>query len=527
MFVLEFIMYIIARIMNNVIKYRWYLNNELYHRIYDKANIRKIMKNQCDKDFSYIKSNVSQTLSVFDGKKLYTTYEDYDSKIKQICNGIYDIIFPGKPNYFVTTTGTTSKSKLIPVFLTKPTITYPMSYLLPLMRKEIMNHMFFGRVAYFIRRGDIKDINGIECSNGVTRQISNALNSKIMTYLITRSSTSPFPVYSNDNKLYPVMDLHIIHALMDSNISAIGGYFTRSILEQFDRIINNMQVFCDAIALGEYDTGFDIYSFPASSDRANEIRNIFNCSNKNLWGIINKIWPKLKIIICGKSAAFNIYEPRINFYTNNIPIYSSLYASTEMTFGINLGNINSDSYYFDNRLGVIHQDKELWYEDKYLRLVVTSKNGLTKYLINDLISINDNGTFTCEGRYTFYEKTGITEREFAQAIIKDLGIFTHDALLVDTDNSFELYCEGYSINKHDNLYFKKIITNIVDNLHQRVKKPVLKFCYVNKGTFKKLLDHIELSHKDDFVSIAREQIKLPRLIDKDSELTKIIYNNIK
>ena len=110
------------------------------------------------------------------------------------------------------------------------------------------------------------------------------------------------------------------------------------------------------------------------------------------------------------------------FYTTqDVPIYSSVCASTEMTFGINLGNVNDDKYHFDHRLGVIHQDKQLWYEDKYLRLVITSKNGLAKYLINDLISLNDDNTFTCEGRFTFYENTGITEKTFAQIIIKHMG----------------------------------------------------------------------------------------------------------
>ena len=448
--------------------------------------------------------------------------------MKRICDGESNVIFPGNPNYFVTTTGTTSKSKLIPIFLTKPGISYPRSYLLPLMRKEIIYHMCFGRIVYFVKRGDIKEINGIECSNGITRQIANALSNRLMTHLITRSSASPFPVYMNEIKLYPVMDLHIIYALLDPNISAIGGYFTRSILEQFDKIIHEKDKFCKGIETGQYNTGFDIYEFGADPDRAKELREILKDSHQTnkVQGIIKKIWPKLTLITCGKSAAFNLYGPRLDFYTGNIPIYSSVCASTEMTFGINLGNLNDDSYHFDNRFGVIHQDESLWYADKYLRLVVTTKNGLVKYLINDLITINDDNTFTCEGRFTFYEETGITEREFAQLIIKHLGIFTHDALLVDNGNSLELYCEHYPENEHTRAYFDKIITNIANAMHTLIKKPVLKFSYVNKGTFRKLLDQIELDHEEDFVSISREQIKLPRLLKKNSHLVPIIHENI-
>ena len=522
------IIYAVIRFATHIVTLRWYINNEIYHPWFNKSTVLKSIDAYGKSDYKQIKDNIPETLSVYDGKKLYTKYCDYENQMQQIREGKSDVIFPGKPDFYVTTTGTTSKSKLIPIFLKKPGISYPRSYLLPLLRKEIIRHMCFGRVVYFAKRGDIKEINGVECSNGITRQIANALNSKLMTHLITRSSVSPFPVYMNPIPSYPVMDLHIIHALLDRNVSAIGGYFTRSILEQFDRIINNKEKFCKGLELGEYDTGFDIYKFDPDSSRAKELQEILKDSNQTekLQGIIKKIWPKLSLITCGKSAAFNLYGPRLNFYTGNIPIYSSVCASTEMTFGINLGNLNDDSYHFDHRFGVIHMDESLWYENKYLRLVVTTKNGLVKYLINDLITINDDCTFTCEGRFTFYEETGITEREFAQIIIKHLGIFTHDALFIDAGSSLELYCEHYPENEYNRAYFDKVITNIANDMHFHMKKPVLIFKYVNKGTFKKILDQIELDHSEDFVSISREQIKLPRLLKQNSPLVPIIHENI-
>jgi hypothetical protein len=200
-----------------------------------------------------------------------------------------------------------------------------------------------------------------------------------------------------------------------------------------------------------------------------------------------------------------------------------------MIYGLNLGDCNDDKYFFDRRLGVIHVGDNLLYENnKYLRLVVSTKSGLDKYLIDDIISINPfEPTFYYEGRFNFYEKIGITERTFVVGLCEILGETVHDYIIVDKTTNYNyvnlhLYIELYDDYKIDQHMYARISKIIVSKQKRTINFEIYT---VISGTFKKVINLIEQTiqtNPPNKVNPCREQLKVPRLIDTDHYLYEIL-----
>lgn len=464
--------------------------------------------------------------------KLFTTYRDYAEYIKNIIDGQPNQIFPGRPTYYVTTTGSSAKpgqpndqiQKKIPFFTKTNDLNYPLSTLLPLISWRITNYLCFGKICFFFRMGNTEEYNGVRCANGVTTQMLKVLNTNIGPILLKRSSISPFEIYKHDDPLYKVMDVHMIYALLEKNTNVFSGYFSRSVLEQFDNLITNHANFVQALKTGEYRASDnEVFRFKPNYTRALELEQLFKKFNPKGW--VKQLWPKLDMIVCGASGSFKVYLPRLKYYTNGVDIFSPFCASTESFFGLNLGNYDDDLYHFDTRLGVVHTDNDLFYEgEKYLRLVVSTKNGLDRYLIDDIISPNKtSGTFYYEGRFNFYEQLGITERVFVITLTNVLKEKVHDYIIVnkrDNPKHLHLYVELYD-NYKPNMeeYFK--ISSVFGNS----SSITMDFTIVKPGTFKKVVDLIESTvqvNPPNKVNPCREQLKIPRLINTEHYLYDVL-----
>ncbi|KAF9617009.1 hypothetical protein IFM89_033079 [Coptis chinensis] len=67
------------------------------------------------------------------------------------------------------------------------------------------------------------------------------------------------------------------------------------------------------------------------------------CSEKSWEGIIKKLWPRTKyvdVIVTGSMAQ---YIPMLDFYSGGLPLVSTMYASSECYFGLNLNPLSKPS----------------------------------------------------------------------------------------------------------------------------------------------------------------------------------------
>ena len=437
-----------------------------------------------------------------------TTYMDYIPYIDKLKLGYPDQITPGRPDYYITTTGTSGIPKIIP-FHTNNQFSASSAVLIPFLRPKIMYSLLFGKICYFFRKEKEVLYNGILCTNGVTRQMLNVKNSFLMSWLVRRSSVSEFYQYVHEAPGYDTMGVHIVNALKERNLKVIIGYFSRSVLEQFEKILDNPDKFIRAIEIGEYVPldGY-VYKFKADPARANELKKILLNSSFSTKGWVKNIWPSLNLIVCGASGSFKTYIPLINHYTNNVEIYSPYCACTEMIYGINIYCKDNDLYCSDHKLGVIHTDNpDLLIDDKYTRLSISTVNGLDNYLVDDLLEINNNErTFVYHGRYDFYQKIKFTEKEFVEKLIDIFGENLRDYIIIEKEGK-TILCLSVRNKLKKNIVLKTF-NSTIPNLH---------VCYVNKEVFSNIVNIMEKR------SSSREQLKIPRIINERHYL----YQHIK
>lgn len=61
------------------------------------------------------------------------------------------------------------------------------------------------------------------------------------------------------------------------------------------------------------------------------------CSNGSSWkGIITRLWPNTKYVDVIVTGAMSQYIPILDYYSNNLPLVCTMYASSECYFGLNL-----------------------------------------------------------------------------------------------------------------------------------------------------------------------------------------------
>ncbi|KAA8532269.1 hypothetical protein F0562_032302 [Nyssa sinensis] len=78
-----------------------------------------------------------------------------------------------------------------------------------------------------------------------------------------------------------------------------------------------------------------------NSDLANLIE--LECSGKSWEGIIKKLWPRTKYIEVIVTGSMAQYIQTLEFYSGGIPLVSTMYASSECYFGINLKPLSKPS----------------------------------------------------------------------------------------------------------------------------------------------------------------------------------------
>ncbi|KAL1218300.1 4-substituted benzoates-glutamate ligase GH3.12 [Cardamine amara subsp. amara] len=158
------------------------------------------------------------------------------------------------------------------------------------------------------------------------------------------SYTSPDEVIlCQDNKqnLY----CHLLCGLLQRNeVTRIGSIFASVIVRAIKFLEDSWEELCSSIRSGQLsewitdigcrDSVSIILGMP-HPEVANTIEEI--CNQKCRKGIITRHWPKAKYIETIVTGSMVQYVPTLNYYCNDVlPLVSTIYASSETTFGLNL-----------------------------------------------------------------------------------------------------------------------------------------------------------------------------------------------
>ena len=317
-------------------------------------------------------------------------------------NGEENVLFPGKPDMYATTSGTTAQPKWVPMTHKYLKDVYgKMSHVWTWNFIHHRNRIFAGRL--FTTVG--KELEGYAPDGTVYGSVSGVLVRDIPT-LIKKHYTAPASVMSIDDyaaRNYTLMRLALQHR--DVTLWATANPST--ILELLRVLDENAEEMIDDIANGTLSWNFDIslhireelnaYMSP-EPERAKELREILSTYGKL---DPKHFWPWLQYMSTWKCGNTKIYmEKYLDRFDFDKTFYQELgYIATECRFGFSLDDTNESvlfphfHYYefveeseIENPHKRFLQIHELEQGKRYCAYV-TTYSGMYRYNMNDLVEV--------------------------------------------------------------------------------------------------------------------------------------------
>ena len=364
-------------------------------------------------------------------------YEDLRPYIERHKNGEPDILFPGKPKFYATTSGTTKEPKWIPVTDRYYEDVYKkmnQGWFYTLIKNK--PEVFYGPCFSFIG----KAIEGYAPDGTVYGSASGLMQRDIPNFLkhLHTAPNDVFLIADYKARYYAIMRMGIArdaHLIIAANPSTL--------LEMQANANEFFDDYCDDIEHGTVSKKFAIpdeirasmiaYTKP-NPKRAAELRKL-----KERHGTVlpKHYWPNLQIIntwFCGNTRIY--YEKIRDFFPPNAVFQEFSYISTECKAGLVLKSNVQETTIFGHKsyFEFIHESElesanpkicqayELKEGQRYCMLVTTS-SGLYRYNMTDLLEVT--GYYNEFPQLKFIQKVNGTisltgeklhERQFIEAV---------------------------------------------------------------------------------------------------------------
>lgn len=534
-----------------LIKIKFNKDTEKSYKVNGRV-LLKILKLNCKSEIG-IKYNFKDIKCIKDFKENFpiTNYDFYEDYIEKIVNGKENILFSGKIEYFGHTSGTTGKQKLIPT--TKKSRLIASKYM----------GILLNRFAYDNFKNNWNYERGLAVSDIVTTTYTNggipicsatSGGMKGIKNIIRYFYTSPIEVMEikdKDSANY----LHLLFALKEKNLAYISAAFISNILDLFRILEDDYNDLVNDIKKGRINKKINLdeeirkilnsYLEP-NVTRADELSIEFK---KGFKGVIRNIWPNIMYIATVTGGNFSIYDDKVNYYTDNLPIYSPVYAATEGTIGINpyIKKIRyiiiPDTVFYefipfeeiDNDNPKTLLINELKVGEKY-EIVITNYAGLYRYRLGDIVNVvsyyNDSPEieFVCRKNQVLNmvsEKTN--EEQLTTAIKNSMKKFNLMDYTTIPDNSitpgrYVFYCEfKEKLSKEEvNLLEKKLDKELrksnlaYDRARNNKKLGEIKIIVLKNDTFK-LVSEVLFKK-----GVSKNQIKIPRVVINNKDILNIL-----
>ncbi|MCQ2249449.1 MAG: GH3 auxin-responsive promoter family protein [Treponema sp.] len=483
-----------------------------------EATLRSILEYARDTEWGKA-HNFSDILAAKTDTELYSLwqknvppqdYEDLRPYIERHKNGEENILFPGKPMMYATTSGTTSKPKWIPVTDTYYKNVY--SKMTKLWLYTFMMHKphcFEGKALSVVG----KCVEGYAPDGTVCGSISGVTRRDCPDFIAGLHS-APHPVFDIDD--YAARYYAIIRIALGQTVSIIVTPNPSTILEMEKNINENFDRYVEDIEKGTLDKSLDIAddirtaieaTLKPDPERARELRAL-----KAELGTIGPkdFWPYLEVITTWKCGNTKAYVNKIKDSFSKDVLYQEFsYFASEVRSGLVMNGqddtvLFAHMHYFEfveesdleNPNPRYLQTSELEVGKKYC-VYVTTFAGLYRYNMNDLVLVTGkygdiptiqfiqkiNGIISMTGEklseVQFLEALSMAQKETGTKLTFNIG----NANLEDSRYEFYFGFENPSITKQEADEFGALVDKMLCKVNQeyeskrgtnRIGAPVVK-----------------------------------------------------
>ncbi|CAK8535214.1 unnamed protein product [Lathyrus sativus] len=474
------------------------------------------------------------------------TYEDIHNEINRIANGDTSSILTANPvSEFVSSSGTSGgERKLIPATEDDLARRYFLfSLFMPIMNQFVPDLDKGKGMCLMFVRNEYKTPGGINATSALTIYYkSTHFKNRSMSY---NPFTSPYEtVLCLDS--YQSMYSQLLCGLCQNNeVLRVGAVFATGLIHAIRFLEKNWSLLCDDIRTGTINPLItDISVREAVMKILKSDKNLADfiqseCSKGSWQGIITRLWPNTKYVDVIVTGSMSQHIPTLDYYSNGLPLVSTVYASSECYCGVNLNPLCKPcdvSYTFIPSMcyyeflpvnrsnnGSLHEkEKQELVDlvdvklDQEYELIVTTYAGLYRYNVGDVLKVTgfkNNAPqfkFVCRKNVVLSVDTEKTDEVDLQNAIKNAitHLLPYDADVAEHTS----YGDTRTIPGHYVLYWElnlKRSTRIPDCVYEDccltieeslsnyyrqsrvLEKSIgaLEIKIVEQGTFEKLMDY--------------------------------------
>ena len=372
------------------------------------------------KDTEYGKEhNFSEILKAADDNELYrlynqnvkpNDYEDLRPYVEKHKHGAENVLFPGKPVLYATTSGTTSEPKWIPItpkYLKEVYGKMTKVWLFNFMKNR--PHVFEGPILSIVG----KAVEGYAPDGTVFGSVSGVTQRDCPGF-IKAMYTNPSEVYAIPDytaRYYAIMRLgieHDVHLIVTANPSTVIEMQKNvdQFAEEYIKDIENGTLSDKVNIAPDIREAIKPY-LKKNPARAAELREILDRKGRLL---PRDFWPNMQLLNtwkCGNTAVY--IDKFAGQYPDGMLHQEFGYFSSECRFGLVLDDTNNTvlfphMHYYEFVPEEDVQDKDFLKEPEKLHFVqlhqlekgkrycpfVTTYAGLYRYCMNDLVQVSDN-----------------------------------------------------------------------------------------------------------------------------------------
>ncbi|XP_050209472.1 probable indole-3-acetic acid-amido synthetase GH3.1 [Mercurialis annua] len=457
---------------------------------------------ELNKNVEYLKRfnlDGAMDLQTFKSKIPVVNYEDIRPDIRRIADGDQSDILTAYPiSEFLISSGTSDcERKLIPITkqeLARRQLLY--SVLIPGVMNLSFSGLLEGKGLYFYYVKPETRTSGGLVAQPATSHYFRSDNFKSCLYNANIYTSPIESILCLDS--YQSMYSQMLCGLLERNqVVRIGTIFASSLLRAISFLQLNWQDLLQDIMSGTLNNRITDPSIRERLDKVmkpdRELAEFIEseCSKDNWKGIITRIWPNAKYIDVTITGGMAQHIPTLDYYSGGLPLVSTIYASSECFFGLNLNpfckpsevsyTIMPNMAYFEflphepNSCGLNREsppklvnlaDVEV---GKEYEIVVTTFAGLYRYRVDDILRVtgfhNSAPQFHFVGRKNVLLGIDINEAEL-QNSIENASRLLHECNTSVTD--YTCFADTNTNPGHFVIYLELSMNNSAESLSDDV-----------------------------------------------------------
>lgn len=330
-------------------------------------------------------------------------YEDLRPYVEKHKNGGENILFPGKPIMYATTSGTTKEPKWVPI--TKEYLNNIYGKMTKVWLFNFIKNrpkVFTGKIVSIVgkvKEGEAPDGTMYGSVSGVTQRDCPKFVKKLYA-----SPASVFSIEDYTARYYTIMRMGI-----ERNVTLIVTANPSTVVEMQNNVNEYFEDYCNDIEKGTLKASLNIPQWIRDSiqpylkpnpERANELRAL-----KAKYGTVlpKHYWPNLQILNTWKCGNTKVYVEKFKDSFPKTMLHQEFgYFASECRFGLVLDDtLNTVLFPHFHYYEFIAEDElesenkhflQLWQLEKGKRYCpyVTTFAGLYRYNMNDLVEVGDS-----------------------------------------------------------------------------------------------------------------------------------------